>query len=444
MDSTSAVEGNAKGAWWTVAVLSTLYILSFVDRLILALLVEPLRKDLGVSDLELGLLFGPAFALFYAVLGLPMARLADRGNRKRLVFVGAMLWSVATIASAFATSYWQLVVLRVGLAIGEAALTPAAYSMIGDLFEPKKRAVAASVYSATGMAGSSGGFILGALAIRFSEQQSAAGNLELEPWRLVLLLVGVPALATAIAHLITVREPKRGGHAEHAPSMREIMAYLGTHRRLYIGLFTGAGLVQAVGYSYAAWGGEIVRRQYGWSIDKAGITLGIAGLFSGFLGTLAAPHVVRWFENRGRQDAIALASMTGLVIGVILAAIAPLLDQPYLFVTVKILASFCLIGGANNVLVALQMLAPSQMRATLVALLLMSMTLLGLGLGPTAVAVISSALDPSGQSLGRALALLAAIIGGPALGFLWLARKPLIEMAQQQPSAEPESAAQMG
>ena len=436
MATAPAIEANAKGAWWTVAVLGTLYILSFVDRIILALLVQPLRADLGVSDVQLGLLFGPAFALFYAVLGLPMARFADRGNRKRLVFVGAVLWSVATIASAFATAYWQLVVLRVGLAIGEAALTPAAYSMIGDLFAPKKRALAASIYSAMGMAGSSGAYILGALAIRFSEHHAAAGHIALEPWRLVLLIVGVPALAAGLLHLFTIREPVRGGGGQAPPSMGDVMAYLRQHKRLFTGLFVGAGLTQAVGYSYAAWGPEVLRRQYGWSVDEAGLTLGLIGLLSGFSGTIFAPQAVRWLEKRGRMDAVAFASMAGLAIGTVLAAIAPLLDRAAMFLAVKAVASFCLVGGANNVLVAMQLLAPDRMRATLVALLLMSITFLGLGGGPTAAAVISSSIDASGQALGPALALLAVMVGGPALGFLWFARKPLVAVTKARIAAE--------
>lgn len=153
-------------AWWTVALLSALYVLSFIDRLILALLVSPLKAGFGVSDVQLGLVFGPAFGVFYAVLGLPLARVADRGDRRRLIITGVLLWGFATIASGFAGTFALLIVLRIGLAIGEAALTPAAYSMIGDLFAPHRRTLAASIYSGIGNAGAFASFILGSMVIR--------------------------------------------------------------------------------------------------------------------------------------------------------------------------------------------------------------------------------------------------------------------------------------
>ena len=425
MDQTEAASPRRR-AWWAVSVLATLYVLSFVDRSILALLVQPLKSDLGVSDIELGLLFGPAFAIFYALLGLPLARLADRGNRKLVIVCGVTLWGLCTVASGFASAYWQLVVLRIGLAIGEAALTPAAHSMIGDLFPPNRRSLAASVYSAVGMAGSSGAYILGAFAIQAVDQATLAGAAPtLSSWQIVLLIVGAPALAVGALFALTVREPARGGGHGEASSLREVATYLRANLRLYVGLFAGAGLIQAVGYAYAAWGPEVLRRVYGWPIEKAGIAFGVAGLLAGFGGTLVAPLIARRLEARGVKDAVAVTSIGALVLGVCLAVPAPLQANPYAFLVLKAMASFCLAGGTNNVLVALQTLAPQRMRATLVALLLMCITLLGLGIGPTAAAIASSQLNPDGKSLGLALAVLAPCIGLPSLLLLLWSRAAL-------------------
>lgn len=412
------------GAWWAIALLGLLYILSFVDRVILALLVAPLKADLGVSDVQLGLLFGPAFAVFYALMGLPIARLADHGNRRNLIVAGVLLWGVATVASGFAGSFWLLLVLRIGLAVGEAALTPSAYSLIGDLFPPERRAMAASIYSATGMAGASGAYILGAAVVQGVDAAVAAGHaLPLAAWQLVLVIVGVPTLLCGLLLALTVREPRRAEAAERAPGLAEATAHLRRHARLFIGLFTGAGLTQAVGYAYSAWGPELLRRQFDLSIQQAGYAFGLTGLLAGLGGTLAAPQVTRLLEQRGRRDAVALTSMACVAAGGAFALAAPLQSSALAFLVIHACGAFCLVGAANNVIVALQSLAPARMRATFVALLLMCITLLGLGIGPTAAAVISSAFDPGGQALGRALSILAPAIGLPAfLLFSWSRR----------------------
>ena len=412
---------GGRRAWWTLSLLSLLYVLSFVDRLILALLVAPLKADLGVSDVQLGLLFGPAFAIFYAVLGLPIARLADRGNRKALVTAGVLLWGAATVGSGFAGTFWVLVVLRVGLAVGEAALTPSAFSMIGDLFPAQRRAFAASVYSAMGMAGGSAAYIVGALVVHLAGQATNSGVAPaFSVWQLVLIIVGAPSLVVGLLFAITVREPVRSSPGAAAPKMSEVAGYLRRHARLFGGLFAGAGLTQAIGYAYSAWGPELLRRQYDWSIQQAGLALGLCGLFAGFGGTLAAPFVARALERRGRADGVALTSMGGVCLGATMAAAAPLQRDPMAFLVLQALSGFCLIGGANNVIVALQTLAPARMRATFVALLLTCITLLGLGVGPTAAAMLSTHLNPDGKSLGPALAILAPMIAIPAfLLLLW-------------------------
>lgn len=400
--------------------MSALYVLSFVDRVILALLVTPLEADLKVSDVQLGLLFGPAFAVFYAVLGLPIARLADRGNRKTLIVAGVMIWALATIASAFAGAFWVLVSLRIGLAVGEAALTPSAHSMIGDLFPTRRRGLAASLYSAAGMAGASGAYILGAAVVRgVGELHAGAIASSFGAWRLVLIAVGVPSLLTGLLFAATTREPARPHVKVEAPTSLEAARFLARRPRLFGGLFLGAGLLQAIGYAYAAWGPELIHRRFGWPIQQAGLVFGLAGLAAGFGGTLLAPLITRALVRRGQAQAVGLTSMAAAAVGGGLACAAPLQADPRAFLLIFAAASFCLTGAANNVLVAMQVLAPERMRATFVALLLMCITLLGLGAGPSVTALISSLLDPGGGDLNLALALLAPIVAVPSILLLF-------------------------
>lgn len=414
---------GVKNRWWAIGLLSLLYVLSFADRVILALLIAPLKHDLGLSDLQLALLFGPAFAIFYALMALPAARFADSANRRNLVVAGVTLWGLATIGSGFAGSYAILLTLRCGLAIGEAALTPAAHSMIGDLFPTRQRTLAASIYSAVGMAGGSGAYILGAMVIQMVDNAAAAGATPpLAVWQLVLILLGVPTVIVGFVFALTVREPARiaGGHI--TPNLREIGSYLKQEGRLYGGLFLGAGLITAIIYAYSAWGVELLRRQYGWPVTKAGTAFGLAGLAASFTGTVAAPFVVRMLERRGRRDALALTSIGALAAGAALAAFAPLQTNPIAYLSLFGLASFFLNGAANNVLVGLQVLAPARMRATLVALLLMCVTFLGLVTGPTLSALLSAELSADGQALGLALAILTPLIATPALSLLFWSR----------------------
>jgi predicted MFS family arabinose efflux permease len=408
-------------------VLSSLYVLSFVDRFVLALLVAPLRSDLGLSDVQLGLLFGPAFGLFYAVLGLPLARFADRGNRRRLIVVGVLLWGIATTASGFANSFAWLVSLRVGLAIGESALTPAAYSLIGDLFPERRRTLAASIYSAVGQAGAYGSFIIGAAILHAVDSATAGGRLSgLKSWQLVLVAVGVPSIAVAFVFLCTTREPPRNASRDKsAPPLREVVRYLGQHVRLYLGLFGGAGLLQAVSYSWNAWGPEYIRREFSWPIQHAGLAFGLSGLLATSAGTMIFPLITRWLASRGRSDAIASTSTAGVIVGSLFAIAAILRTSPASFLILMAAALFCTAGATNNVIVALQIFAPDRMRATLVACLLLCITLLGLCLGPPLTALLATSISPQGHGLGAALGILTVAIAVPCTALFSISRASL-------------------
>ena len=181
-------------AWATVAILMVAYVLSFVDRQILNLLVEPIRRDLAINDTQMSLLMGLSFALFYTVCGIPLGRVADTRSRRGLIAVGILFWSAATAACGMAKMYWQFLLCRIGVGVGEAALSPAAYSLIADSFPAERRATAISVYSMGVYLGSGLAFLVGGLVIQFA---SAQGDVtlpvlgEVRPWQLIFLILGV-------------------------------------------------------------------------------------------------------------------------------------------------------------------------------------------------------------------------------------------------------------
>ena len=425
--ATMSPAAGATRSWWAVALLSCLYVFSFIDRLVLALLVAPLRSDLGLNDVQLGLLFGPAFGLFYAVVGLPLARFADRGNRHRLVTTGVLLWGIATTASGLASTFALLVLLRAGLAIGEATLTPTTYSLIGDLFPSHRRKLAASIYTACGQAGAYGGFIVGAAVLHTMESLTTRGLAPgLRSWQLLFFAVGVPSIVLGLVFAFTTREPPRNAsHTKSAPRLPEVRDYLKQNLRLYVGLFGGAGLLQAVSYSWVAWAPEYVRRQFAWPIQRAGWSFGLAGLVATAAGTVALPMIARRLENRGRLDAVALTSMAGAIGGSMCALAAVSQASPIGFFLLLAISLFCSAGATNTVIVSLQTLAPDRMRATLTACVLLCITLVGLCVGPPVTAWMATVISPQGQGLGSALGIMTAGVLIPSLVLFSISRDPL-------------------
>jgi MFS family permease len=429
--SPEAREGEAT-AWWVIFLLGLMYVLSFVDRSILGLLVAPLKADLHISDIDVGLLIGPAFGVFYAILGLPVARLADRANRVLIVIVGVLLWGAATIGSAFAATFGLLLALRVGLAVGEAVLTPSAYSLIADLFRPTRRAFASSLYSATGMAGASIAYVAGALVVGYVAKLEASGHhLPLATWRIVLIFVGAPSIVVALLFALSVREPKRRG-GPVAPSVGQVWSYLRQHISLFGPLFLGAGLMQAIIYANNSWGPEFLRRQFHLPPQSAGLMLGLAGLIGAFGGSVTMPAICRALARRGRRDAVAVTTMGGLAIGACAVSAAPLQSSPLAFAVLSGIGTFFMVGGTINVQVSLQHLVPIRMRGTFVGLLLMCISLLGLGIGPTLAAAISTHLAADGHRLGSALAMLGPIIAIPAFLLLAASRRALSAFASAE------------
>lgn len=398
----------APRAWAMLAVLGLLYILSFIDRFILALLVKPLRADLGLTDVQLGLLFGTFFALFYGVLGLPIARLADRGNRKRLIIAGVIIWSACTTASAFAHDYTPLAVLRFGLATGEAALTPAAFSLLTDAFPPHRRMLAGTLFSASGMVGASLSFAIGAVVIGLAD--AWAPHSGIASWRLTFVAVGLPGFLLAALFALIAREPARTGDAA-AVSFGAVLRHLGGHARLYGGLFGGAAAAQMLSYAVVAWSPALLQRSFGLDVKEAGLMLGVANVFSAVGGTLIVPTVLRNLAVRNPRAAGAVP-FAAVVTGIALVIVALHMPSVTGFLVVNAFGGFLINGAVNAIIVLIQPIAPPAMRATFTALLLICISSIGLGIGPpVAAAIAGSAGLAAGLSV---LGVVAVILAGSA------------------------------
>ncbi len=289
-DEAQAPWPSPRAAWFVVGVLCCAYVLSYVDRIIINLLVEPIKADLAISDTQFALLTGVAFGLFYTVMGLPLGRLADRRSRRGLVAAGVFLFSLATIASGLAKTYWQLFLARVGVGVGEAAITPAAYSLIADLFPPERLGRAMAVFTMSAFVGIGLAYIGGGAAIAWLTR---LGEIELpvvgalEAWHLAFLIAGVPGLLVAPLAFAFAEPIRRGLKGAAELPLRDVAREVAARRDALIPLFAGYCMVTLAGYAGAVWTPAFFIRTYGWTAGETGLWWGLVSLIFGPLGAIA-------------------------------------------------------------------------------------------------------------------------------------------------------------
>lgn len=409
--------------WGALAIMFTLIVFSLVDRLILALLVKPLKADLHLSDVQLGLLFGTAFAVFYALMGLPLARIADRFHRVRLITIAVVVWSICTILSGFATAFWQLLLLRAGLAIGEAALFPTVHSLIYDMFNVRRRPLAASIVTTAGPLGGALAFMAGGgLVDIIGAWVDSGGGGGFRSWQLVFFAVGIPSLMLGLLFGSVVREPERIARtsAGGAPPKGALEALRG-RRMMFLGLLLAGGVCQVVPYAYQAWAPMLLTEKYGLSMSSTGFWLGITGASGAVLGTFAVPLLVMRQYDRGRISALTSIPILVVLAGSLVFVFAPL-HVNVLFVPISyFFGSFALLGTNATIFVSMQRLAPDNLRATLIASSLLVSSTLGMGLGPIGVAYMADAISTPPR-FDLALSAIAICAGLAAVAFFILAR----------------------
>lgn len=421
-------------AWYVVGVLTLAYVFSFIDRQILNLLVGPIERDLGIGDTEMSLLMGFSFAVFYTLFGIPLGRLADSRSRRVIIAVGIAAWSIMTAGCGLARKYWQLALLRMGVGVGEASLSPAAYSMIADYFRPERRSTAVSVYSMGIYLGSGLAFVVGGLVIEF-----ASGREQFElpivgstrPWQLIFFLVGLPGLLMAML-LSTVREPLRrglrggtSGAGVAAPvPLRDVWAYLRDNRRTFACLNLGIACLTFSAYGASSWVPTFFVRRYSWTPGQAGVVFGVIVGVAGTLGVMAGGALADWLRRRRYDDAEVrvawLAAAGWLPFGVLY----PLMPSGFLAAIVLAPTVFFMSAPFGVAPAAIQRMMPNAMRGQATALYLFVINLIGLGLGPTAVALVTDRVfrAPGAVHLSLLLVGLAANFVGMVL--LWFALRP--------------------
>ncbi len=387
-------------AWYVVVVLFIAYTSSFIDRIIMSLLVEPIKRDLMLSDTQFSLLHGFAFAIFYTLMGLPLGWLADRSNRRRLISAGILLWSIMTAVCGITKTFATLFLARIGVGVGEAALSPSAYSMISDYFPPEKRAVPISMYSMGVFFGGGIAFILGGYVV-----QLTAGATDVilpmigsvRPWQLTFFIVGLPGLLIVLL-MLTVKEPIRrdvvslSDHPQSPstePTILETLSFVFHNIRAYGMVLLGTTLLATTSYGFFSWSPAFLMRTYGWEASDAGYAFGLIVLTLGTGGTLLGGILANRQLAKGILDSYMRVSMYSGVAVLVFGCAAPLMPSPTL--ALLCLAPTVLSLGMHVGLApaALNFITPNQLRGQVIAIYLFVLNLVGLGAGPTIVAVIT-------------------------------------------------------
>ena len=410
--------------WYATGVLMLAYVFSYLDRQILYLMVGPIRADLHITDFEFSLMSGAAFGIFYTFMGLPIGWLADRWNRKKLIAAGITAWSIMTGLCGLAQSYSHLFLARMGVGIGEATLSPSAYSFLSDSFDKIRLPRAISVYGlglfiGAGLALILGGQVVGAVDAWGSVSIPVIG--EMRSWHLVFLIIGAPGLLVAL-WVSTLREPPRTGvtHTERAGHpLSELFHFIADKPLMAISLFIGAALFSAQAYA-DSWYPTLFMRLWGWKVQSAGQIVGASSLIAGPIGMLFAGWLSSRWIAQGKTDAC-LRLTAWAALGITLpATLLPI--APNATVMAVLLFPFKFFIGFTPVLIpsALQMVAPNQIRAQLGAMFLFATGLIGVTGGPILPAFLSEYVFHGADALPHALSVTAMFIGPLTFVVSWV------------------------
>lgn len=423
-----SINSQPRQANYTLFVLLLAYILSFVDRNVMAVLIGPIRAQFDISDFQYSLLHGFAFSMFYIALGLPIARLADQRSRKWIITAGILLWSIMTCLCGMTKSFAGLFFARVGVGVGEAALSPPAYSLLADLFSSEKLPRAMAIYTLGITLGGGLAYIVGGAVY---QHFAAAGGATLpligqvHAWQITFIAVGLPGLLVA-GLLSLMNEPDRptadalSAAADNAnPSLGDVAQQLKDHWRAYLGLIGSMSMLAILGYGTMAWFPEFMMRTFNADRAVIGGQFGMLFIVAGSLGTLAGGWSVKPLAERGFSDAPMRVILACALLWLVPATLGPLSPSPTqaLFAAAPIIFFLNAYFGVG--IAGVQLITPPQMRAQISALMLFSTNLFGLAFGPSAVALITDFVFADDMALKYALALLPVIVCPLAAALVW-------------------------
>lgn len=407
---------------YVLVCLMAAYMVAFADRIVLSLMIDPVRRDLALTDTQLSLLAGFAFAMFYAVLGLPIGQRADRSHRVGLITVGMVLWSCATVWCGAARSAVELFLARMTVGVGEASLTPASYSLIGDIVPRERLGVAMSIYAMGVLLGGGAAMMAGGLIVQWAMTAlpvSVPLIGDFQGWRIAFLFAGLPGFALALLIALTIREPKRT-RAAVAPGLGVLAAYMRGNLRAFVTALAGLGFMAIPAYAVVVWAPAYFARAHAMAPGEIGFVFGLilggGGATAALVGGLLSDRLTR----RGMIDAPVRLIMAAALGHAPLLVAAFLTGDKTLAIALFAAGVFVMsiYGGLQHA--TIQALTPPHLRGQMAAVYMMAANIVGLGLGPTLIAVLSDqifhAIGPALAAVTATTAALALLLLGSGLG----------------------------
>ena len=421
--------------WAMVCVLTLLYIYAQIDGSAIILMVDPIKRDLGVSDTAMSLLLGLSFAACYAVFGLPAGYLVDRASRRTVIGIGVVVWSAMTASCGLAATYWQLFLGRCGIGVGEAAITPASYSLIRDGFGPDNRGRAYGIFTAgtyigAALAAMLAGALLGAFASGRLAGIPVLGHLR--PWQAVFMLIGGVGIPLALV-VLTFREPTRSiaGTGDAGVHFSEALRHMKTAWGQYAALILFVTCFFGTAISYGAWMPTVIGRTWHLPPQTIGIFFGLTLLICAPIGAIGGGLAIDLLTKRGHRDAAELVGVWITAIFIPFGIWSPI--APSVFQMFFALAAQLLVAGAYNPVAAslLARITPQRVMGKVTAIYLFIQTLVARSLGPLMVGAASDLLFTGNRAVGYALGTVAAVLMFIALAaIVWLLVRARAEEAR--------------
>jgi MFS family permease len=410
----------ARIGWFTVFALLVMFMLSFTDRQIIALMVGPLQADLGLSDIQIGLLQGFAFSCFYVVAGLFIGWAMDHHSRRMLIMCGVIVWSISCAMGGLASGFWMLFLARVGVGMGEGALSPGAPSMLSDVFPRDKLTFPLGIFTVGANLGiaisfSLGGLVMGSLAHGGGVTLPLFGALH--AWQATFLLLGIPGVFIALLMLAVPEPVRRGRTSDGAAFLPPLLKLLASRPRLFVSHFLGFGLSIMSGYALLSWLPALLTRRFDWPPSSIGPVLGLILGGGGIVGCMGASFLADWLFRRQVYDVHFRLQAAGMAVMAAAAATIPFATSPWAILAASGVIYVMASSAVPLSMAAVQLVAPNEVRGRASAAFSFFSTVLGLGLGPLLVATLTEHVFHDRLAVGSSISI---VVGFAALGCLIL------------------------
>lgn len=429
--------GTQTSARWLLAVITFTYTIGFIDRQVINLLVVPIKNDFGITDTQVSLLQGLAFMGAYIAMSPIFGRLADTGNRRKILTGAAFVWTLFTAAAAFSKGYWHLFLARFGVGAAEAAISPTAWSMVADSFEPRRLPRALSIFMIAPYLGGGLALLFGGVVLKAMEgwDLSAVPLIGgLAPWQLTILIVSLPGLL-AVALMMTTREPQRRVAATSdasVPSLTEVGRALVAKKAFYGPFYLGMSLIIMTFYAFPAWVPTLLNRRFGVPLPQIGLEYGTVVIITGCVGVLSGPAVANFLMRRGYEDAFMRLPMLASIAIIPVCVLLYFAPNYYVALAAAGLGSLFYSMPQATGASALQLVTPNRMRGIATSIFVFVGSAVGLGLAPTAVALVTDLIFQDEARVGEALPLVCGLCSLAAVFVLSRVLRPYRELLQEQ------------